>query len=150
MRPQDIRALLGLGPSKEVPTGAALRVGKTGKPAQPKAKRTPGGPAGQRARKPRTLPEPSGGSQGPHTTLASAWCHRRVDGPGWHPRTARRAPESAPMVQPTTDRLRNGAAAGLVALPRGPRQLDRPPPGQPPAGSARGPGPHPGWAGHGP
>ena len=46
------------------PKGAALKVGKTGKPAQPKAKRTPGGPAGQRARRRRTLPEPSGDPKG--------------------------------------------------------------------------------------
>ena len=69
-----------------------------------------------------------GGSQGPHTTLARAWCHHRADIPGWRPRAAGRALESGPTVQPPTDRLRNGAAAGLVASPRGPRQLDRPPP----------------------
>ena len=67
VRPQDIRALLGLGPSRDVPdssTGAALKVGRAEKRAQPKAKRTPGGPAGRRARKPRTLPKPSGDPKG--------------------------------------------------------------------------------------
>ena len=66
-RPQDIRAWLGLGPGRGVPDspkGAACKVGKTGKPAQPKAKSTPSGSAGQRARRPRTLPEPSGDPKG--------------------------------------------------------------------------------------
>ena len=66
-RPQDCRALLGLGPgsagSRNL-TGVADGAGGAGKPVKPKAKRTPGGQAGRRARKPRTLPEPSGDPRG--------------------------------------------------------------------------------------
>ena len=62
-RPQDIRAFLGLGPGRAQPhclPGAAVGAGKAGKPGKPKAKRAPGRPAGQRAREPGTLHEPSG------------------------------------------------------------------------------------------
>ena len=66
-KPQDIRALLGPGPGGAQPRclpGAAVGASRAGKPVKPKAKRAPGGPAGQRARKAGTLPEPSGDPKG--------------------------------------------------------------------------------------
>ena len=78
-RPHGIRAFLGLGPGGVEPgsqTQSAVDAGKVGKPVKPKAKPAQGGLTGRRARKPRTLPEPSGDPRG----HVHRWLGRGVTG----------------------------------------------------------------------
>ena len=136
-RPQDIRALLGLGPNKEVPgslTGAALEAGKAGKPVKPKAKRTPGRPAGQRARKPRTLPEPSGDPKG----HIQRWLVRGVTGESTDQDGTPESPGGPQDQSPRNCRPMTGCGTepqpGSWRLPRAPGSSTDPPP---PAASSR-------------
>ena len=132
-RPQDIRTFLGLGPGRaepRSPTGAADGAGEAGKPVKPKAKRTPGGPAGQRARKPRTLPEPSGDPK----SHIHRWLVRGVTGESTGQDGAPELPGGPRDRSPGNCRPLAGCGAGPQPgpsrLPEAPgSSIDPPPPG---------------------
>ena len=122
-KPQDIRAFLGLGPSSakpRCPTGAAVGAGKARKPVTPKAKRAPGGPAGQRARKSGTLPEPSGDPKG----HIQHWLARGVTGKST-------APDGTPELPGKPQDQAPGNCWPASGCGTGPQPGSRSPPGAP-------------------
>ena len=152
-KPQDSRAFLGLGPGRAEPgslTGAANGAGGAGKPLRPKAKRTPGGPAGQRARKPRALPEPSGNPK----RHIQRWLTRGVTGESTSPEGIPVWPGGPQDQSPGNCRPESGCGMGLQPgsgrLRGAPGSSTDPPPRLPLDGSAWDPDPHPWWSGHGP
>ena len=110
-------------------TGAAVGAGKAGKPVKPKAKRTPGGPAGQRARKPRTLPEPSGDPKG----HIQRWLARGVTGESTSPDGTPDLPSGPQDQFPGNCRPVSGCGTGPQPgswrLPGAPGSSTDPPPG---------------------
>ena len=115
-RPQDIRAFLGLEPGRaqpHCPPGTAVGASKAGKPVKPKAKRAPGRPAGQRARKSAALLGPSGDPKG--------HIQRR---PRIAPASCRTSPRITPqnIAGPCLAAARG--CSGFLASPGGPWQLD--------------------------
>lgn len=128
-RPQDIRALLGLGPGSPQPhclPGAAVGASKARKPVKPKAKKAPGGPAGQRARKSGTLCEPSGDPKG----RIQHWLARGVTGKSsaldGTPELPAKPQDQAPGYSWSISGCDTGSQPGSWRPP-GPWQLERPP-----------------------
>ena len=100
------------GPSRTQPhclPGAVVGAGKAGKPAKPKAKRAPGRPASQRARKSGALQEPSGNPKG----HIQHWLARGVTGVSTAPDGTRQLPGKPQNQAPENCRSVSGCGTGL-------------------------------------